>query len=118
MPRIKDITVGAEEESKKTTMASAKIGGYMAEGMGVGFTKEMNTVRKQMENAIPTTLSALGGFSTADLVNGLVGGLSPVLAGAGGQSITLKVNLDGKTVAKSVFDPLKDVSKQRGVSLG
>lgn len=25
MPRIKDITVGAEEESKKTTMASAKI---------------------------------------------------------------------------------------------
>lgn len=25
MPRIKDITVGADEESKKTTMASAKI---------------------------------------------------------------------------------------------
>ena len=96
----------------------AKIGGYMAEGMGVGFTKEMNTVRKQMENAIPTTLSGVGNFSTADLVNGLVGGLSPMLAGAGGQSITLKVNLDGKTVAKSVFDPLKDVSKQRGVSLG
>ena len=97
----------------------AKIGGYMAEGMGVGFEKEMNTVRKQMENAIPTTLSSLnGGLSTADLVNGLVGGLSPVLAGANGKPIELKVNLDGKTVAKTVFDPLKDVSKQRGVSLG
>ena len=96
----------------------AKIGGYMAEGMGVGFEKEMNTVRKQMENAIPTTLSSVGGLSTADLVNGLVGGLSPVLAGANGKPIELKVNLDGKTVAKTVFDPLKDVSKQRGVSLG
>ena len=29
-----------------------------------------------------------------------------------------KTGVDGKTVAKSVFDPLKDVSKQRGVSLG
>ena len=96
----------------------AKIGGYMAEGMGVGFEKEMNTVRRQMENAIPTTLGSFGGVSTADLVNGLVGGLSPVLAGANGKPIELKVNLDGKTVAKSVFDPLKDVSRQRGVSLG
>lgn len=96
----------------------AKIGGYMAEGMGVGFADEMNSVRKQMENAIPTTLGSFGGISTSDLVNGLVGGLSPMLATSGGQNITLKVNLDGKTIAKTVFDPLKDVSKQRGESLG
>lgn len=90
----------------------------MAEGMGVGFADKMNSVRNQMENAIPTTLSSFGGISTADLVNGLVGGLSPMLATSGGQNVTLKVNLDGKTIAKTVFDPLKDVSKQRGESLG
>jgi hypothetical protein len=40
------------------------------------------------------------------------------LAGGTGGNITLKVNLDSKTIAKTVFDPLKDVSKQRGVALG
>lgn len=95
----------------------AKIGGYMAEGMGVGFEKKMNDVRVQMERSIPT----FGGVhtnTTQDLVNGLIGGLSPMLSGAGGGNITLKVNLDSKTIAKTVFDPLKDVSKQRGVALG
>ena len=95
----------------------AKIGGYMAEGMGVGFEKEMNNVRVQMERSIPT----FGGVktnTTSDIVNGLIGGLSPILAGSSGGNITLKVNLDSKTIAKTVFDPLKDVSKQRGVALG
>lgn len=96
----------------------AKIGGYMAEGMGIGFTDGMNSVRKQMENAIPTSIGNFGGVSTSDLVNGLIGGLSPMLASTNNQNITLKVNLDGKTIAKTVFAPLKDVSKQRGETLG
>ena len=96
----------------------AEIGGYMAEGMGVGFEKAMSGVKTQIERSIPTELDVKGGMAT-DMVNGLVGGLSSALGGGlSKQKITLQVNLDGKTIAQTIFDPLKDVSKQRGVTLG
>ena len=56
---------------------------------------------------------------TTNLVNGLVGGLSSVLGSAApSRPIILQVLLDRKTIAQTIFDPLKDVSVQRGVSLG
>ena len=96
----------------------AEIGGYMAEGMGVGFTTTMNSVRKQMEDSIPTVFDVSPQDHTATLVNGLVGGLSSVLGNSGKQVITLQVNLDSRTIAQTVFDPLKNVATQRGVSYG
>jgi len=98
----------------------AEIGGYMAEGMGVGFAKAMSGVKTQIERSIPMQLDIKDcSSSTADMVNGLVGGLSSALGGGlSQQKITLQVNLDGKTIAQTIFDPLKDVSKQRGVSIG
>lgn len=97
----------------------AEIGGYMAEGMGVGFEKEMSSVRKQMEDSIPTSFnSSIDNTTTADIVNGIVGGLSSVVAGGGSQTIVLQVKLDSKTIAQTIFDPLRDVSRQRGVAFG
>ena len=96
----------------------AEIGGYMAEGMGVGFTSTMNSVREQMEDSIPTAFDVSTQDHTATLVNGLVGGLSSVLGNSGKQVITLQVNLDSRTIAQTVFDPLKNVATQRGVSYG
>jgi hypothetical protein len=65
-----------------------------------------------METDVNTTI-------TANLVNGLVGGLSSVFAnGSNSRPITLQVILDSKTIAQTIFDPLKNVSKQRGVALG
>lgn len=36
----------------------AGIGGYLAEGLGVGFEKEMNAVSRQMREAVPTSFDA------------------------------------------------------------
>jgi hypothetical protein len=56
---------------------------------------------------------------TTSLVNGLMGGLPSVFANnLSVRPITLQVMLDSKTIAQTIFDPLKDVSKQRGVALG
>ena len=52
------------------------------------------------------------------MVNGIVSGLSAAMGSGTTQPITLQVNMDGKTIAQTIFDPLKDVSRQRGVSLG
>ena len=52
------------------------------------------------------------------MVNGIVSGLSAVMGSGNTQPITLQVNMDGKTIAQTIFDPLKEVSRQRGVALG
>ena len=98
----------------------AGIGGFMAQGLGIGFESEMNKVAKQIQNSVPTTLEAdVNTTITASLVNGLIGGLASVFAnGSAGRPVTLQVVLDSKTIAQTIFDPLKDVSRQRGVSLG
>ena len=97
----------------------AEIGGYMAEGMGVGFEKEMDSVRKQMEDSIPTSFDTEPSVNpAADVVNGIVSGLSSAMGTAGMQTVLLEVKLDSKTIAQAIFDPLRDVSKQRGVALG
>ena len=96
----------------------AEIGGYMAEGMGVGFTTTMKSVREQMEDSIPVSFDTATQNNTATLVNGLVGGLSSVLGSSCQQTVTLQVNLDSRTIAQTVFDPLKNVAMQRGVSYG
>lgn len=97
----------------------AEIGGHMAEGMGVGFEKEMTSVRQQMEESIPTSFDTkLDNNATADMVNGIVGGLSSVVGNGGSQTIILQVKLDSNTIAQTIFDPLRDVSRQRGVALG
>lgn len=98
----------------------AGIGGHMAEGLGIGFEKEMNKVSRQIQNSIPAQVETdVNTTVTANLVNGLVGGLSSVLGGgAGNRPITLQVLLDSKIIAQTIFDPLKDVSRQRGVAIG
>jgi phage-related protein len=97
----------------------AQIGEYMAEGMGVGFTEEMNGVRKQMQDSIPTSFdTSVETSPMTDMVNGLVSGLSSAVSGGSNQPIVLQVNLDSKTIAQTIFDPLKSVAMQRGVAYG
>jgi phage-related minor tail protein len=52
---VKD-TLGIESPSK----VFAQIGGYMAEGLDVGFSKQMRTVEKDINNAIPTDFDVKG----------------------------------------------------------
>ena len=97
----------------------AVLGDYMAQGIGVGFTRRMDSVSREITASIPSvdTFTARERAS-AGMVNGIVSGLSAVMGSGNTQPITLQVNMDGKIIAQTIFDPLKDVSRQRGVALG
>lgn len=97
----------------------AVLGDYMAQGIGVGFTRRMDSISREITASIPS-VDALTARerASAGMVNGIVSGLSAVMGSGSTQPITLQVNMDGKTIAQTIFDPLKDVSRQRGVSLG
>lgn len=93
----------------------ARIGGYMAEGLGQGFDREMTDVRKDIENQMTfgtTSFSVSGAAkSSVGVVNGLLANNQP--------NPLTQVNLvvDGQTLARVLFDPLRGEILQRGVSL-
>ncbi len=97
----------------------AVLGDYMAQGIGVGFTRRMDSVSREITASIPSVDAYTARErASAGMVNGIVSGLSAVMGSGNSHPITLQVNMDGKTIAQTIFDPLKDVSKQRGVTLG
>lgn len=93
----------------------ARIGGYMAEGLGQGFDREMLGVRKDIEDQMTfgtTSFSVSGAAkSSVGVVNGLLANNQP--------NPLTQVNLvvDGQTLARVLFDPLRGEILQRGVSL-
>ena len=93
----------------------AGIGGYMAEGLGQGFDREMTGVRKDIEDQMTfgtTSFSVSGAAkSSVGVVNGLLANNQP--------NPLTQVNLvvDGQTLARVLFDPLRGEILQRGVSL-
>lgn len=93
----------------------ARIGGYMAEGLGQGFDREMLGVRKDIEDQMTfgtTSFSVSGAAkSSVGVVNGLLANNQP----SGLTQVNLVV--DGQTLARVLFDPLRGEILQRGVSL-
>lgn len=70
------------------------------------------TVRDSMSTARPTVTSTQqsGAAATVSAFNALIGSL-------GQQEHTTIIQLDGKTIAKAVDKPLRDIERQRGLSL-
>lgn len=92
-----------------------------AEEMSKDIDNVMTALAKDMQVGLPSMNFQEAQMQTAGgLVNGIVSGLSSVMGGqsAGAQPIVLQIKLDSKTIAQTIFDPLRDVSRQRGVSLG
>lgn len=93
----------------------ARIGGYMAEGLGQGFDREMTGVQKGIEDQMTfgtTSFSVSGAAkSSVGVVNGLLANNQP----SGLTQVNLVV--DGQTLARVLFDPLRGEILQRGVSL-
>lgn len=93
----------------------AGIGGYMAEGLGQGFSSEMTDVRKSIEGEMTFGTASFAASGVAKSSLGIVDGLL-----ANNQSGVLsQVNLilDGRELAQVLFDPLRREVVQRGVSL-
>ena len=86
-----------------------KLGGYLAEGLGLGFTEEMRDVREDINNALPTfdmptTTSASGLTSTGGLdYYTMVNAFKEALTGVNVELDDQKV---GKFVKKTVSDAI------------
>jgi hypothetical protein len=93
----------------------AGIGGYMAEGLGQGFDREMTDVRKDIEDQMTFGTTS---FSVSGAAKSSVGVVNGLLANnQSGTPMQINLVLDGQTIARAIFDPLRGEIVQRGVSL-
>ncbi len=95
----------------------AEVGHYMAEGLGVGFTKQMKDVRKRISDSIPAGTESPITSNTNKAVAKMVNGLAPLVASNQGVSSPQIIQVmlqDGKVLAEAVHDPLKDISRRKG----
>lgn len=94
-----------------------EIGANLAAGIGVGFEKQMKSVAQQMNASIPMSFDSPS-VAAVNAASGVVNGVAALMGAKVGGNYTINVVLpDGKALASVVFDPLKGIAKQRGVSL-
>lgn len=111
-----------ETDEHSPSKVYAQIGDYMAQGLAVGWSKRMQSVAQEIRDSIPVPETASPHRSLQSVGEGVVNALSSVLGGYGNggntQPYVINVNIDGKTAATAMFDPLKDEERRRGTSLG
>lgn len=96
----------------------AQIGRYMAEGVGVGFDKQMVSVSNDIAGRMLSTANRVTNETLQNVAAATVTGMQLNNMPANNQPIIVQLVTDGQTLAQVVFDPLKSVAKQRGVVLG
>ena len=106
----------------------AKFGGWMAQGLGEGFTSSMSGIAAEMENVIPTNFDSRIQYavkqttepSTTQAMEGAVNGLAAIMGNQpqGGNYTINLVLPNGTKLAEVLFDPLRNVARQKGVAFG
>lgn len=97
----------------------AEYGKFMAQGLEVGWSGEMDSIRHTMTDGlvmrgrVDFSNSAIGKASAAT-----VNGMFASAGGSSGGAQTINLVVDGRTLAQVVFDPLNGIIKQKGVTLG
>ena len=100
----------------------------MALGIAEGIAGEENAVNeavKKLTSAsvptgkIDTSYSSLeGNYAAKSITENIVNGLGGLLRGAPEGNYTINLNVDGKTLAQILFDPLEGIAMQRRVAVG
>jgi phage-related protein len=96
----------------------AEYGRFMAQGLEVGWDREMSSVRRTMSDGlvmhgkVDFSNSALG-RTTSAVMNGMMSS-----GGSSGGTMNINLNVDGRTMAQVMFDPLNNIIRQKGVTLG
>lgn len=92
------------------------VGKPLAQGIGAGFIDEMERINQQIADTVLSPFETLSRGDLMDAAAGVVNGNAGLaMAGAGGvQTVVIPVNLNGKQIAEVVYDPLKQVGRQRG----
>ncbi len=88
------------------------VGAPMAQGLGKGFTEQMREVTRQINASIPTTINS----PTVTMGEGIVNGLASIMPQQNNQPIIIQLVADGKTLAQTVYDPLNNIARQKGVA--
>lgn len=91
----------------------ADIGDYMAQGLDAGWTKRMQQVARDINDSIPVPDVESRHAAAERIGESVVNGIAAATMG-GAQTVIIPVNLNGKQIAEVVYDPLKQVGKQRG----
>ncbi len=95
----------------------AEIGGYMAEGLAVGWNDEFDAVKGKIEGDMNFETASVG-VSVADrqiqALNGLTGAV--LAGGTSGGTYQIIVRVGENDLAEVLFDPLRGVIAQRGES--
>lgn len=94
------------------------VGKPMGEGVAVGMLEALSASRSVIDNAIMQPLNRISRDDMYNAAAATVNGMAATGTATGAQTIIIPVNLNGKQIAEVVFDPLKQIGKQRGVALG
>lgn len=92
------------------------VGKPLAQGIETGFLATMERVNRRMAGTILAPFQSVTRGDLLDAAAGVVNGNAGLaMAGAGAaQTIIIPVQLNGKQIAEVVYDPLKQVGRQRG----
>lgn len=92
------------------------VGAPMGEGVAVGFFAGLRKSRAAIESAVMQPIDRINRDDMYKVAAATVNGMA-MTGGAWTQTVVIPVNLNGKQIAEVVFDPLRNISKQRGVAL-
>ena len=94
-----------------------EIGDYMGQGVGVGFVRRMKSVAREIADSIPVPVPESQTAAAERIGEATVNGIAAAMQGGGAPAsspIVVQVQLDRKTIAQAIYDPLKQVGRQRG----
>lgn len=125
---IKDF-FGIQSPSK---VMEYEVGQMIGEGMAVGITqskadviKAMNSLNKAVLGAAQTDYSLQANITTgidratnSSLLKATESAINSMQINGGGQTVVIPIYLDGRQIAEATFNPLLNISKQRGVAFG
>lgn len=131
MGAIKDF-FGIQSPSK---VMRDEVGVMLVKGLANGITQAKGTALKAMndlqtellntaESGIDVRSNMSLGIDRADnaslmkATEAVINGMNMTASSGMSQTIRIPVYLDGRQIAEATFDPLKDISKQRGVAFG
>lgn len=89
--------------------------GALWDGITEGFEEQRNRQTARETYATPQAVvpyeNSVSARSTADTANAILSGISN---NGGGKTANINLNVDGRTVASAVYDPLNDIVRQKG----
>lgn len=94
------------------------VGIPMGEGVAVGMMQGIKDSRAAIDAAIMQPISRVSPDDMYNAAAATVNGMAATNAAMSMQTIVIPVNLNGKQIAEVIYDPLRQVGKQRGVAFG